>query len=88
MLNDLWNNLIMMSPWQTDLSQKQSRVMDMSTALVTGERTVGVGPEEDEKQGRMDSIPSHVIHLHVFPKINKWQMIYLFCSSKAAAAAW
>lgn len=45
--------------------------MDMSTALVTGERTVGVREEEEEKQGRMDSNPSHVIHLHVFPEINK-----------------
>ncbi len=45
MLNDLWNNLIMMSCWQTDLSQEWSHVMDMSTALVTGEKTVGVRDE-------------------------------------------
>lgn len=40
MLNDLWNNLIMMSCWHTDLSQEWSHVMDMSTALVTGEKGV------------------------------------------------
>lgn len=52
--------------------------MDMSTALVTGKRTVGVREEkemeEEERRrsrGKMDSNPSHVIHLHVFPKINK-----------------
>lgn len=42
MLNDLWNNLIMMSCWQTDLSREWSRVMDMSTALATGGKRVGV----------------------------------------------
>lgn len=45
MLNDLWNNLIMMSCWQTDLSRQWSHVMDMSTALVTGEKAVGVRDE-------------------------------------------
>lgn len=75
MLNDLWNNSIMMSLWQTDLSQRQSRVMDMSKALATGERMAGGGEGEGrEEKGRMDSNLSYVIHLDVYPEINAWEM--------------
>lgn len=48
MLNDLWNNLIMMSRWQTDLFRRWSRVMDMSRAALTGGKTVGALEERED----------------------------------------
>lgn len=50
MLNDLWNNLIMTSPWQTDLSRRWSRVMDMSRAVLTAGKTVRALEESEESE--------------------------------------
>lgn len=56
MLNDLWNNLIMMSCWQADLSQEWSCVMDTSAALVSEEDSESEGLRiEKYKQDTTDS---------------------------------
>lgn len=92
MLNDLWNNLIMMAVRQTDLSQRRNSVTDMSAALLKGEKDCGSEGwgMERWKQGRTDSNFSYVIHLKVLYDKYIKNDSFFFCPaeyfSKYAAA--
>lgn len=59
-----------------------------------GRQAGGWGGEE-QKEGRMDSNLSYVIHLHVYPRINTWEMTGFFIAVinhnyglKVAKACW
>lgn len=84
MLNDLWNNLIMMAVRQTDLSQRRSGVTDMSAALVTGGKDCGSEGwgMERWKQGRADSNFSYVIHLNALYDKYMKNGSFFFCPTE------